>query len=225
MVGEIVLAVLSFVTGMVIPKVLGLHKCKYDVIYHQPVTAFPTGVSHGKSSSESYLGANFNSKATFVTCKQCSICHARTVRISDGSDREFRFDKEFILTHIDIEMKKEKEKQEKELLSRMDDLMKTPEQRAADAKIKAVEDEAMRNMMNNPPEVVEKKDYDVLKARETESDKILAQLKGMKAMDDAMRGQVVEKDYNGNIVYIAHREDGDDVHIVRNKKRKGKIRG
>jgi hypothetical protein len=210
MIGEIILAVAAFVTGMVIPKVMGLHKCKYNVVYHKPISAVRTGgVTHSKASGENFPGQYYKEQNTFITCKQCAVCQERILRISDGSDRTFNFDKEYVLTQIDMEIKKDAEKQEAELLERMNEQLKTPEQRAAEAKIKATEEAHRATLreqaaMCDPPE------------EETPSDKILAQLNGRTP-------QAVEYDHSGNIVYVAHRSDGDDVHIVRKKKQKRKM--
>lgn len=222
MIGEIVLAVLSFATGWAIPKVLGLHAHKYSVVLHKPLNSFANlgGITHTKASGENYVGQNYDAKNTFVTCKQCNVCQHKLVRISDGSDRTFNFDEEFVLTHIDTEMKKEEAKKEEELLTRMNDLLKTPEQREAEAKIKATEDEtkraqlqALKEATDAQIELAKQQKLAMMNAKQSPSDEILERLKN--GADD------VRTDHSGNIIYVAHRADGDDVHIIKKKKTRG----
>lgn len=235
MIGEILFSAACFVTGMLIPKILGLHKCKYEIIYHTTLDKVPFTVSYETTDRERYADFKLDAKAVHISCKECSVCKKQTVLIGNGTNRKFNFNQEFVLDALKIEMRKEKEKEEQEMLARMEERSKTPEQKIKEAELEILERNAVmeaekvkaeaarvkelariEEIKLKQAEVKKQQEEIELKRHEQREAKLLREMN--KAQNDAMKAPG-----EGDIMYIAHKmNDSEDDN--RKIKKKGRIR-
>jgi hypothetical protein len=108
------------------------HKHEYEVILHRKLTdiGIPT-IRYAATQSERNMDYSVPIESVFVSCRKCKTCNHISLNVSDGTDRQFYPDWDFLSDKIQIILAKEREQKDKELFAamseRLSEVLTSPE--------------------------------------------------------------------------------------------------
>jgi hypothetical protein len=116
----IILFILGLLTGYVSRPMFTRHKHDYEVILHRKLTEIGIhNIRYTVTDHEKIRGFSIPVESVFVSCKKCKICNHMSLNVSNGTDRKFHPDWDFLSDKIKIILAKEREQKDQELLEKM----------------------------------------------------------------------------------------------------------
>jgi hypothetical protein len=116
----IILFILGLLTGYVIRPMFTRHKHDYELVLHKKLADIGvTSISYKQTSQEEFTGYKVNFDLVYVSYKKCKTCNHTVLSISNGSNREFCPDWDFIRDKVELTLKQEKEKEDQALFATM----------------------------------------------------------------------------------------------------------
>lgn len=116
----IILLVIGFLVGLVVRPMLVRHKHDYELVLHKKLKDIGVpSISYKQSLSEEIHGYKINYDLVYVSYKKCKTCNHTVLNISNGSDREFCPDWDFIQDKVQLALIKEREEKDQELFEKV----------------------------------------------------------------------------------------------------------
>lgn len=129
----IILFVLGVLTGYVIRPLFTKHKHDYELVLHKKLDDIGVSTITYKNKSSDGPDFKINFDLIYVSHKKCKTCNHTVTNISNGSDRVFCPDWDFINDKIQLALVKDREEKDRELFDSMNkrlaekDVLTSPE--------------------------------------------------------------------------------------------------
>jgi hypothetical protein len=119
---ELLLLLVPFGLGMLTPYIFrGLfHSHDWEILFNRTMEVLPGSFGYERSFSEQCAGFKINRSSVRVIYKRCRKCGETSLKMTDGSSREFKYDSAFFEDTIKELLVKEKEDKDRALLGAMD---------------------------------------------------------------------------------------------------------
>lgn len=116
----IILLVIGFLVGLVVRPMLKTHKHDYELLLHKKLKDIGVpSISYKQSVSEEVTGYKINFDLVYVSYKKCKTCNHTVLSISNGTNREFCPDWDFVQDKVQLALVKDREEKDQELFEKV----------------------------------------------------------------------------------------------------------